>query len=58
MEEDKILRFNQSLKQCLKVSVRNDLYHFNIYDKIQINDTTIIKYPNTGGFIVQNWLIK
>ena len=28
------------------------------YDKIQITDTTIFKYPNTGGYLLQNWVIK
>ena len=26
--------------------------------KKQITDTTIIKYPNTGGYLLQNWVIK
>ena len=24
----------------------------------QITDTTKIKYPNTGGYLLQNWVIK
>ena len=28
------------------------------YDKIQITGTSIIKYPNTGGYLLQNWVIK
>ena len=28
------------------------------YDKIQITDPTINKYPNTGGYLLQNWVIK
>ena len=27
-------------------------------DKIQINDTTIITYPNNGGYLLQFWFIK
>ena len=44
-----ILRFNQTLQNYLKVSVENDTYNLNKYDKIQITDTTIIKSPNSGG---------
>ena len=51
-------RFNQTLQNYLKVSVGNDTYNLTKYDKIQITDTTIIKYPNTGGYLLQNWLIK
>ena len=53
-----MLRFNQTLENDLKVSVGNDTYNLNKYDKIQITDTTIIKYPNTGGYLLQNWVIK
>ena len=28
------------------------------YNKIQLTDTTIIKYPNNGGYLLQNWNIK
>ena len=27
------------------------------YNKIHLRDTTIIKFPNTGGYLPQNWLI-
>ena len=53
-----ILRFNQTLQNYLKVSVGNDTYNLAKYDKIKITDTTIIKYPNTGGYLLQNWVIK
>ena len=42
----------------MRVSVGNEIYDFTKYDKIQITDTTIIKYPNSGGYLLQNWLIK
>ena len=57
-EEDTIHRFNQSLGKYLKVSVGNDTYNLTKYDKIQNTDTTILKYPNTGGYLLQNWVIK
>ena len=28
------------------------------YDKIQVTDTTIIKAPNSGGYLLRNWNIK
>ena len=48
LNEITILRFNQTLQNYLKVSVGNDTYNLTKYNKIQIIDTTIIKYPNTG----------
>ena len=56
--EGTILRFNQTLQNYLKVSVGNDTYNLNKYDKIQYTDTTIIKYPNTVDYLLQNWVIK
>ena len=53
-----IVRFHQTLQTYLKVSVGNDTYKLTKYDKIQITDTTIIKFPNTGGYPLQNWVIK
>ena len=49
--EGTLLRFNQTLENYLKVSVGNDTYNLTKYDKIQITDTTINKYPNTGGYL-------
>ena len=56
--ECKIVRFNRTPQNYLKVSVGNDSYILTKYDKIQITDTTIYKYPNTGGYLLQNWVIK
>ena len=56
--EGTILRFNQILQNYLKVSVGNNTYNLTKYDKIQITDTTIIKNPNTSGYLLQNWVIK
>ena len=52
------MTFNQTLQNYLKVSVGNDFYKLTKYDKIKINDTTIVKYRNTGGYLLQNWVIK
>ena len=46
------VRFNQTLQNFLKVSVGNDTYNLAKYDRIQIADTTIIKFPNAGGHLL------
>ena len=56
--EGTILRFNQTLENYLKVSVGNDTYNLTKYNKIQITDTTEIKYPNIGSDLLQKWNIK
>ena len=57
LDKNFILRFNETLENCLKVSVGNDTYNPTKYNKIQITDTTIIKYPNTGKDLLQRWNI-
>ena len=42
----------------LKVSVGNDTFNLTKYDKIQITGITFLKYPNTGGYLLQNYVIK
>ena len=49
LDKNTILRFNQTLQNYLKKSVGNDTFNLTKYDKIQITDTTIMKYPNQGG---------
>ena len=58
LNKNAILKFNQTLQNDHKVSVGNDTYNLTKYDRIQITDTIIIKYPNTGGDLLQNWIIK
>ena len=53
-----LLRFNQTLENYLKVSVGIDTYNLTKYNKIQIIDTTEIKYPNIGSDLLQKWNIK
>ena len=53
-----LLRFNQTLQNYLKVSVGNDTYNLTKYDKIQITDTTEMRYPNIGSGLLQKWNIK
>ena len=57
-ESSTILRFNQTLQNYIKVSVGKDIYILTKYDKIQITDTTEIKYPNIGSDLLQKWYIK
>ena len=51
------VRFNQTLQNYLKVSVGNDVYNLTKYDKLKLTDTTIIKYPNSGGYLLPSWRI-
>ena len=47
--EGTLLRFNQTLENYLKVTVGNDTYNLTENKKIQITDTTYLKFPNVGG---------
>ena len=49
LDKHKIVRSDQALQIYPKVFVGIDTYNFTKYDKIQITDTTISEYPNTGG---------
>ena len=57
LDKNSILIFNQTLQNYLKVSVGNDTYNLTKYDKIQIIDTTEIKFPNEGIYLLQKWNI-
>ena len=54
LDNNTIIRFNQTLENYLIVSVGNVTYYITKYDKIQITDTTIMKYPSSGGYLLQN----
>ena len=58
LDKNTIVRFNQTLSNYLKVSVGNDIYNLTKYDKIQITDTTEMRYPNIGSDLLQRWNIK
>ena len=58
MGEGTLLRFNQTLLNYLKVSVGNDNYNFTKYDKIQITDTTEMRFSNIGSDLLHKWNIK
>ena len=38
--------------------VGNDVDYLTKFDRIQITDTTVFIYPNTGGFLLENWVTK
>ena len=57
LDKNTIVRFNQTLSNYLKVIVGNDRYNLTKYNKIQLTDTTIIIYPNTGGYLLPGWKI-
>ena len=57
LDKNTIIRFNQTLSNYLKVTVGNDTYTSSKYNKKQLTDTTIIKYPNTGGYLLPGWRI-
>ena len=56
--EDTLLRFNQTLTNYLNVSVGNSVYNLTKYDKMQITDTTEIKFPNIGSDLLRKWNVK
>ena len=58
LDKNTIVRFNQTLQNYLKVSVGSDIYNLTKYNKIQLTDTTVIKAGNSGGYLLQNWIIK
>ena len=53
-----ILRLNQTLQNFLRVSVGSDVCNLHKKDRIQITDTTIVKYPNQRGYLSQQWNVK
>ena len=53
-----IVRFNQTLENNLKVSVGNDTYNLTKYGKKETTDTTITEFPNTRGYLLQQWNTK
>ena len=53
LDKNTVLRLNQTLQNYLKVSVGSDTYNLNKYDKIQIIDTTEMRYPNIGSDLLQ-----
>ena len=57
LDKNTIVRFNQTLTNYLKVSVGSDIYHLSKYNKIQLTNQTILKYPNSGSYFLPLWRI-
>ena len=55
--EGTLLRFNQTLQNYLKVSVGSDIYHLTKYNKRQLTNETVLKYPNAGSYLLPLWRI-
>ena len=55
LNRNTLVRFNQSLQNYLKVSVGNITFNLTKYDRIQITDTTEMRYPNIGSDLLQKW---
>ena len=58
LDKNTIVRLNDdSNDRYLKVNIKNSTYNLQIYNKILLTDTTVIKYPNHGGYLLPNWRI-
>ena len=57
LDKNTIVRFNQTLQIYLKVSIGSDIYHLTKYNKIQLTNETILKYPNSGSYLLPLWRI-
>ena len=58
LDKNTILRFNQTLENYLKMSVRDVTYNLKNYDKINLIDDTQIRYPNRGDSLLPKWRTK
>ena len=56
LDKNTIVIFSQTLQNYLKVTVGNDTYNLSKYNKIQLTDTTIIKYGN-GSYLLPRWKV-
>ena len=57
LDKNTIVRFIQTLQNYLKVSIGSDIYHLTKYNKIQLTNQTILKYPNSGSYLTPLWRI-
>ena len=48
LDKNTIVRFNQTLKNYLKISVGNDIYKLTKYNKVLLTDITEIRFPENG----------
>ena len=58
LDKDTIVKLNDnSNDKYLKVNINNSTYNLQIYNKILLTDTTIMKHPNNSGYLLSNWRI-
>ena len=58
LDKDTIVRLNdESNDKYLKVNINNSTYNLQIYNKILLTDTTIMKNSNNGGYLLPSWRI-
>ena len=58
LDKNTIVRFNQTLRNYLKVSVNNDIYHLTKYNKYYLTDVTRMIAPNSGLYLLPRWIIE
>ena len=59
LDKDTIVRLNDdSNDRYLKINIKISTYNLQIYNKVLITDTTILKFPHSAGSFLQNWNIK
>ena len=58
LDRDTIVRLNDdSNDRYIEVNIKNSTYNLQIYNKILLTDTTIMKNSNNGGYLLPSWLI-
>ena len=56
LDEDTIVRLNDdSNDKYLKINLNNLTYNLQIYNKILLTDTTLMKNSNNGGHLLPSW---
>ena len=55
IDEGSIVRPNQTLENYLEVPIGNDTYNLTKYNKIQLIDITVMKAPNSSGYLLPSW---
>ena len=59
LDKNTLVRLNDdSNNRFLEVNNNNSTYNLQIYNKILLTDTTIIKFPNNGDSLLPNWHIS
>ena len=59
LDKNTLVRLNDdSNDRYLKVNINNTIYNLQIYNKIVLTDTTIIKFPNNGDSLLPNWRLS